>query len=98
MHRADDPGLGSELRTRAVRIIANFGSDDAITWLAERLIKPHWLFRTPRLREKTPQLLAALTGLAARPRASAQVGAVLLLATTSRDPEIRAAVQRKVAA
>jgi hypothetical protein len=98
MHRADDLGLGSELRTRAIRIIANFGSDDAITWLAERLIKPHWLFRTPRLREKTPQLLAALTGLAARPRASAQVGAVLLLATTSRDPEIRAAVQRKVAA
>jgi hypothetical protein len=98
MHRTDDAQLGSELRVRAIRVIASFGDDDTMTWLAERLVKPHWLFRTPRLREKTPQLIAALSGLAARARANPRVGAVLLLASASRDPEIRAAVNRKVAA
>jgi hypothetical protein len=98
MHRADDSGLGSELRARAVRLIATFGSEDAMSWLAQRLVKPHWLFRKPRLRDKSPQLLAALAGLAARSRANARIAAVLALASSSRDPEIRAAVQRKAAA
>jgi hypothetical protein len=98
MHRADDSALGNELRARAVRLIANFGSEDAMNWLAQRLVKPHWLFRSPRLRDKTPQLLAALAGLAARSRANARVASVLALAAGSRDPEIRAAVQRRAVA
>ena len=69
-----------------------------MSWLAQRLVKPHWLFRKPRLRDKSPQLLAALAGLAARSRANARVASVLALAASSRDPEIRAAVQRKAAA
>jgi hypothetical protein len=98
MHRADDSALGSEIRARAIRLIATFGSEDAMTWLAQRLVRPHWLLRKPRLREKSPQLLAALAGLAARPRAHPRLAPILALAAASRDAEIRAAVQRKAAA
>ncbi len=93
-----DPELSAELRGRAARVIAASGSRDGMTWLVARLVRRHWLTRRPRLRKKSPEVVAGVGGLAAHWPDAPDASPVLALARASRDHDIRQAASPKPAA
>ncbi len=92
MRRVDaDPHLNAELRGRAVRVIAASESSDGMRWIAGRIVTRHWLTRRLRLKRKSPEIVAALAGLAVHWSDSTEVLRVLEMAKRSRDSELRRA-------
>jgi hypothetical protein len=98
MRRLESPTLGAELRARGIRVLAASGSTDAMRWIAHRAIKKHWLLRTPVLREKSPQLISSIAGLAAHWSAAPEAAEVLALVAKSKDSDLRSAAARTGAA
>ncbi len=80
-----------EDRVLSVRVLATLHTSAARDWLLARtLAKQRW-FRGPRLQHKSPEMLAALSGLATYWRQEPKASTPLRLAVASNDPEIRAA-------
>jgi len=98
MRRADSPSVSAELRARAIRVLAASGSLDAMRWIAHRSVKKHWLLGTPVLREKSPQLISSIAGLAAHWRNAPEAAEVLALVAKSKDADLRSAAARTGAA
>jgi hypothetical protein len=91
MARASDGSLSPDLRALGVRVLASFKSQETVQWLVERSLgKKRLFFRRP-LAAKTPEMLAALSGLAAHWRSDPLAEPVLAQARRSNDPEIASA-------
>lgn len=92
MSRATDEGLPQDLRALGVRVLASNKSPQTVRWLVDRTLgKKRLFFRRP-LAAKTPEMLAALSGLAAHWRSDPVAAPVMTLARRSKDPEIADAV------
>jgi len=98
MRRIDNSTLSAELRARGIRALAASGSLEAMRWIAQRSIKKHWLLGTPVLREKSPQLLSSIAGLAAHWSSAPEAAEVLALVAKSKDADLRSAAARTGAA
>jgi hypothetical protein len=98
IQRAEDKSLSIELRARGLRALAATGQDDAMRWLVRFAVRRHWLFGTPKLREKSPMLLAAISGLATHWSSASEAKPALTLAAQSSDGELRNALTRATAA
>ena len=87
---AGDPKRHAEARVLAIRAIARSGARTALGLLRDLALPPRrWLRR--RLAPKSPELLAALSGMAVHWRNDPIAADVLNLAMQHSDPEIRAA-------
>ena len=87
---AGDPKRHAEARVLAIRAIARGGTRTALGLLRDLALPPRrWLRR--RLAPKSPELLAALSGMAVHWRNDPIAADVLTLAMQHSDPEIRAA-------
>ena len=87
---AGDPKRQAEARVLAIRAIARSGTRTALGLLRDLALPPRrWLRR--RLAPKSPELLAALAGMAVHWRKDPIAADVLTLAMQHSDPEIRAA-------
>jgi len=85
-----DPKRHAEARVLAIRAIARSGTRTALHLLRDLALPPRrWLRR--RLAPKSPELLAALAGMAVHWRNDPIAADVLTLAMQHSDPEIRAA-------
>ncbi len=98
MRCADSPALSTELRARAIRALAASGSLEAMRWIACRAVKKHWLLRTPVLREKSPQLISSIAGLATHWSSAPEAAEVLALVAKSKDADLKSAAARAGAA
>jgi hypothetical protein len=98
MRRVDSSTLSAELRARGIRALAASGSLDAMRWIAQRAVKKHWLLRTPVLREKSPQLISSIAGLAAHWSNAPEAVEVLALVAKSTDVDLKRAASRTGAA
>ena len=98
MRRIDNSTLSAELRARGIRALAASGSPEAMRWIAQRSIKKHWLLGTLVLREKSPQLLSSIAGLAAHWSSAPEAAEVLALVAKSKDSDLRTAASRTGAA
>jgi hypothetical protein len=94
MRRIDSSPLSAELRARGIRALAASGSLEAMRWIAQRAIKKHWLLRTPVLREKSPQLISSIAGLAAHWSTAPEAVEVLALVAKSKDADLKSAAAR----
>jgi hypothetical protein len=84
-----DPRRSSELRVLASRTLARTRTPEALQVLLEMVgLRRRWFGR--RMSAKSPELLAALSGLAAHWRDDPAVAEVLSHAQEHADPEIRA--------
>jgi hypothetical protein len=87
---AADPKRPSDTRVLAIRIIARSGTPAALALLCDvTMHRRRWLWR--RLAPKSPELLAALSGLATYWRNDPAAGDALARALQHSDPDIRAA-------
>jgi hypothetical protein len=91
VRRVEDERLSADLRARAIRALAVTGSVEGMRWIARYAVRRHWLFKTPRLREKSPQVLSSITALASHWSSAPEAIEVLALVARSTDAEIRAA-------
>lgn len=90
--RADDATLSADLRALGVRALASDRSPESPAWLAARVVRTTRLMRRPSLVGKSPEMLAALEGLATHWRGDAAAREALALAAASGDDEVRLAV------
>lgn len=95
MTRADDPTLSADLRALGIRALSSFKSRDTLAFLVGRTLGKKRLLRRRALASKSPEMLAALTGLAAHWRDDPAAQQVFELAAESADPEIGDAVARR---
>ena len=93
MRRVESATLSAELRARAIRALAASGSRDAMRWIAQRSVKKHWLLGTPVLREKSPQLISSIAGLAAHWSGTPEAAEVLALVAKSKDVDLKTAAR-----
>ncbi|MFM8603638.1 MAG: hypothetical protein ACKOC2_06050 [Gemmatimonadota bacterium] len=89
--RADDETLRPEMRALAVRAAAGHMAPETPIWLANRVMRPARLLRRATLLPTTPELLAAVEGVAVHWGSHPAGREVLTLAATSHDPAVRAA-------
>jgi hypothetical protein len=94
MSRADDETLDSDMRVLAIRVMASCPVESVLEWLIKRTMGKKRFFRA-RLAEKSPEMLAALAGLAAYWSQSPEAAPVLELAGNSSDPEIKTVVSTR---
>lgn len=90
--RADDATVNADLRALGIRALASHKGSDTVAWLAARVVKVGKLIKRPTLASKSPEMLAALEGLATHWREHAGAREALALAAASADSEIRDAV------
>jgi hypothetical protein len=87
----DSRGQAADVRLQMVKVLATLRTPAARDCLVRRaLTRRRWL-PWRRLGPKSPELLAAVSGLAARWAEDPKAAAVLRLAARSSDPEIRSA-------
>ena len=87
--------LDSQLRTMGIRIVAQQRTPETLAWLLSYVVtEAHWP-RKPKLRPSTPEMLAALSVIAAFWGNDPAAEPVITLAERSRDPEVRAKVVRR---
>lgn len=91
---ADGADLNDDLRSRAVRVVAASGDEQAVHWLTRIVLTQHWLLRYTKLRKASPETIAGVAGLAAYWRTHPQAALTLLLARRSTDIAYRHAVRR----
>lgn len=90
--RADDATVNPDLRALGIRALASHRSGDTATWLSARAVKVGKLIKRPALVAKSPEMLAALEGLATHWRDDPAAREAIALAAASADPEVRGAV------
>jgi hypothetical protein len=97
MVRAADETLSPDLRALGIRAVASYKSAETVGWLVERCLgkKRFFSFGRRSLATKTPEMLAALAGLAAHWRTDPAAVPVLQQAARSSDPEIAEAAGRR---
>jgi hypothetical protein len=88
LERGDWPG---DLRAQFIRAMATIPSPRARDWMVRRCHARRWWLLRTRLAPKSPEVLAALAGLAAGWPRDPNALAVLALARASDDPDLRAA-------
>jgi hypothetical protein len=93
--RADDATVNPDLRALGIRALASNKSSDTAAWLAARVVKVGKLIKRSALASKTPEMLAALEGLATHWREHPAAREALALAAGSTDDEIRDAVTQR---
>ena len=91
LRKVDDGSLAPELRSLGVRVVATLDLEDARDGLVRTAAIRGGMLRRVRLRPKSPEVLAAVEGLATHWRADSEAIAVVALAARSDDPELRAA-------
>nr|MDP9359888.1 hypothetical protein [Acidobacteriota bacterium] len=94
-HRVDRGELDSQLRTMGIRVVAQQGSAEILTWLLGYVVSETRWSRRPKLRPSTPEMLAALSMVASMWGDDPAATAAIKLAEQSRDAEVRAKVARK---
>jgi len=95
MARADDESLSAELRALGVRALSSCQSPEVLVFLVGRTLGKKRFMRRRSLTSKSPEMLAALAGLAAHWRDDPAAAAVLDLAARSSDSEIVDAAARR---
>jgi hypothetical protein len=86
--RADEALLSPDLRALGIRALSSNKSPDTPTWLAARVVKMGKLIKRETLVSKSPEMLAALEGLAIHWREHPAARLPLSLAAASGDAEI----------
>ena len=93
--RVDRGQLDSQLRTMGIRIVAQRRTDETLAWLLEFVVtEAHWP-RRPKLRPSTPEMLAALSMIAATWRDDPDAAIAVRLAEQSKDGEVRAKIAHR---
>jgi hypothetical protein len=93
---AVDPERPSELRVLAARVVTRARTPDALRILLEVIaLRRRWFVR--RMARKSPEVLAALTGLAAHWQGDPAAADVLAHARLHHDAQIRAAARAPAA-
>ena len=95
MTRADDESLSTELRALGIRALSSYRSPETVAFLVGCTLGKKRLFRRRTLTSKSPEMLAALAGLAAHWRNDPAAQPVLALAATSSDSDITDVVSRR---
>ena len=95
MQRAGDETLSADLRALGIRALASHRSMETLNWLLARVAGSKMLLFRRRLASKSPEMLAALAGLAAHWSAEPAAKEILALASTHSDPEISDATVRR---
>jgi hypothetical protein len=95
MGRADDPALSADLRALGIRALSSFTSRETLAFLIDHALGRKRLLRRRALAPKTPEMLAALTGLAAHWRDDPAARPIFELAAASSDAEISDMVARR---
>ena len=90
LQRMDDEKLSDETRAAVIRLLAGSAIREVIDRMTG-LVLQRGLLGRHRLLEKTPEMLAALTVIAASGSADARARTALELARASNDPDIRSA-------
>ena len=92
--RVDRGELDSQLRTMGIRIAAQQHNADTLAWFLGFVVtEAHWP-RKPKLKPSTPEMLAALSVIAANWRTDPAAETALKLAEQSKDSEVRAKIAR----
>jgi len=93
--RVDRGELDSQLRTMGIRIVAQQRTPETLAWLLGYVVtEGHWP-RRPKLRPSSPEMLAALSVIAAYWASDPAAETAITLAERSRDSEVRAKVARR---
>ncbi|MDP9206021.1 MAG: hypothetical protein M3P12_11305 [Gemmatimonadota bacterium] len=87
--------LDSQLRTMGVRIVSQHRTGETLAWLLGFVVTEVRWPRRPRLRRATPEMLAALSMIAAGWREDPAAATVLRLAEQSKDREVRAKMAQR---
>jgi hypothetical protein len=95
MGRADDSSLSADLRALGIRALSSSRSPETVAFLVRRTLGKKKFLRKRSLAGTSPEMLAALAGLAAHWRDDPQAEPVLALAAASSDSEITDAVSRR---
>ena len=92
MTRLDGPGLEPEVRGLAIRALSRFTRlPNTFRYLSRAAMAGTSLFGRVKLAPKSPEMLAAIAGLAAHWRDDGRAAKLLAAAAKSKDAEIRAA-------
>jgi hypothetical protein len=92
--RVDRGELDSQLRTMGIRIVAQQRTSESLRWFLEFAVTETNWSRKPKLRASSPEMLAALSMIAAHWSGDPAAESVLKLAAQSRDPEVRGKLAR----
>ena len=92
---AVDPALAPEMRALAIKAVGPLHRANTLPLLLEATRIPGGFLRRARLKEKGPELLAALGVLAQHWSANEEAAAVLTLAEQAEDTQVRNAARRK---
>jgi hypothetical protein len=95
MARADDTSLSPDLRALGIRAVATHRSMETLNFLLGRVAGSKVLMFRRTLAAKSPEMLAALTGLAAHWASEPAAKEVLAQASKNSDPEISDAATRR---
>ncbi|MBI1810279.1 MAG: hypothetical protein HYR75_10310 [Gemmatimonadetes bacterium] len=95
MARAEDPTLSPDLRALGIRALSSHRGPTTVAFLVARTLGRKRFLRRRALASKSPEMLAALSGLATHWRNDAAAAAVLAIAEGSTDREIADAVVRR---
>jgi hypothetical protein len=87
----DDGSVSSAIRTLAIKVFARSGISGAVESLSSLVLVRKFRFLPRRIAAKSPEVLAAIAGLAAHWSSEPRAAEVLQRARRHRDPEIRAA-------
>jgi hypothetical protein len=78
-----------------IRIVTQQRTTETLAWLLNYAVsEAHWP-RRPKLRPSTPEMLAALSMIAAHWATHPEATTVVQLAQRSKDPEVRAKIGRR---
>jgi hypothetical protein len=91
LRRMGDPDLAPEIRVLAIRVLAASRARAAMDYLMNLTVRKR-RFWGQRIPPKSPEVLAALGGLAQHWGSDSKAKSVIALAAKDGDPEIRAAV------
>ncbi|HRN53668.1 MAG TPA: hypothetical protein PK788_09230, partial [Gemmatimonadaceae bacterium] len=89
--RADEVLLAPDLRALGIRALSSDRANDTPAWLAGRVVRIGKLIKRETLAAKSPEMLAAIEGLAIHWRTHPAAQQALALAAASGDAEIAAA-------
>jgi hypothetical protein len=96
--RAEDPSLSADLRALGIRAASSFKAPETLTFLVSRTMGRRRFLRRQALAAPTPEMLAALSGLAAHWSGEAGANEILAAAAKSSDKDIRDAIARRTGA
>ncbi|HVZ49636.1 MAG TPA: hypothetical protein VG916_12705 [Gemmatimonadaceae bacterium] len=93
--RADDPSLSPDLRALGIRAAASCPTPDVLSFLLARTTGKRRFLRRQALAAPTPEVLAALAGLATHWASDPAARELLDIAARSSDKDVRDAVARR---